>query len=116
MFLDPVPEGSAWFPYVFLWSVDVWAFKSIYDPTFLKLVVPVLRGHEKGFSGVSPFEMHLDPQVVACLFEPFLKSMDVWYYYGDGFVVWSIVFMVVGLVASGCLSIEDVAFAVKFVL
>ena len=26
VFLEPVPEGSAGFPYVFFWTVDVWAF------------------------------------------------------------------------------------------
>ena len=65
----------------------MWALKSIYDPTFLKFVVPVLGGHEKCFNGVSPFEMHLDAQIVACLFEPFPRSMDVWYHYGHVFVV-----------------------------
>ena len=48
VFLEPVPEGSAWFPYVSLQTVDVWAFKSIHNPIFLKFVVHVLGGHEKG--------------------------------------------------------------------
>ena len=77
MFLEPVPECSGHFPYVFLRTVDVWTFIPAYDPTFLKLVIPVLRGHEKGFNGVTPIEIHLDPQVVACPFEPFPKSMEV---------------------------------------
>ena len=76
--LEPVPEGSAWFLYVFLWTVDVCAFKSIYNPTFLYFVFPVLRGCEKGFDGVSPFEMHLDTQAVAGPFEPFPQFVDVW--------------------------------------
>ena len=44
--------------------------------------------------------------------------MDVRYHYGDGLiyvVVWSTI-VVVGLVVSGCLSIVDVVFVVKFVL
>ena len=81
----------------------------------MKFVIPVLGGHEKGFNGVTPLEMHLDPQVVACPFESLPKSMDVWYYYGDVFVE-SIVVVIVGLVASGCLSIVDVVFMVEFVL
>ena len=38
VFLESVPKGSAWFPYVFLRTVDVWAFKFIYNPTFLSLL------------------------------------------------------------------------------
>ena len=57
----------------------MWTFKPVYDPTFLKSDVPVLGGNEKGFNAVTLFEMHLDPQVVACLSEPFSKSVDVWY-------------------------------------
>ena len=60
---------GAQFPYVFFRTVDVWTFKYIYDPTLLKFAVPVLGGHEKGFYGVGPFEMHLDPKAVACPFE-----------------------------------------------
>ena len=81
-FLEPVPKGSAKFPSVFFQTVDVWTFKSIYDPTLLKFDVPVLWGHEKGFS-VGPFEMHLDSQAVACPFEPFPQSLDIRYHYGD---------------------------------
>ena len=40
VFLEPVPEGSARFPYILFWTVDVWAFKSIYDSTLLKFTVP----------------------------------------------------------------------------
>ena len=29
MFLEPIPKGSAWFPYTFLQAVDMWALKSI---------------------------------------------------------------------------------------
>ena len=68
VFLEPVPEGSARLPYVFFWIVDVWAFKSIYDPILLKFAVPVLGGHEKGFYGVGRFKMHMDPHVVVCPF------------------------------------------------
>ena len=64
-------------------SPDVWAFKPVYDPTFFKFVVPVLGGHEKGFSGGIPFEMHLDPKVFTCPFGPFLKPVDIQYHYGD---------------------------------
>ena len=64
-------------PYVFLWTVDVWAFKTIYDPIPLNYAVLVLGGHEKGFYGVDPFEIYLDPQVVACPFEPI-----PWYVHG----------------------------------
>ena len=53
----------------------------------LKFVVHVLRGNEKGFNGVTPFEVHLDPQVVACPFEPFHKLVDAWYHHGDVFAV-----------------------------
>ena len=47
MFLEPVPKGSARFPYILFWTVDVLAFKSIYDSTRLKFTVPVLGGHEE---------------------------------------------------------------------
>ena len=63
--------------------------------------------------------MYLDPQVVACPFEPFPKSMDVRYHYGDvlvAAVVCSTVFVVDRLAVSGCLSIAHAVFAVKFVL
>ena len=118
MFLQPVPDCSAWFPYVFLWIVDVSAFIPVYDPTFWRFVLPVLRGHEKGFDGIIPFEMHLDPQVVACPFEPFPTSVAVWYHYGDVFAIWPtvVVVVVVGLVSSGCLTILGVVFMVEFVL
>ena len=49
MFLQPVPKGSARFPYIFFWTVDLWSFKSIYDSTLLKFAVPVLGGHEESF-------------------------------------------------------------------
>ena len=55
--------------------------------TLLKFVVPVLRGHGKSFYGVGPFKMHLDPQVVACPFEPFPQALYVGYHYGDVLVV-----------------------------
>ena len=42
MFLEPVPKGSARFSYIFFWTVDVLAFKSIYDSTLWKFAVPVL--------------------------------------------------------------------------
>ena len=78
MFLQSVPRCSVQFPYVFLWAVDVWAFKPVYHPTFLKFVIPALEGHENGFNGVTPFEVPLDPQVVAHPFEPFPQSL--WMY------------------------------------
>ena len=58
--------------------------------------------------------MHLDTQVVACPFEPFLQTMDVRYCYRDVFVVWSTVVAVVGLL--GCMFIVDAVFVVKFAL
>ena len=79
VFSEPVPEGSAGFPYVFLWTVDMWAFESIYDSTLLKFAVPVLGGHEKGFYGVFTLDMYLDPHVVATPLEPCPMSMDVRY-------------------------------------
>ena len=112
MFLQTVPKGSTWFSYVFLSTVDEWAFKPAYDPTFLKFVIPVFGGHEKDFNNVTSFEMYLDPQVDACSFEPFPNTKDEWHHYGDAFAVWSIV--VVELVVSGCLSIVDVVFMVDF--
>ena len=54
---------------------------------FFVVFCPCPWGHEKGFDGVTPFEMHLNPLVVACPFEPFPNSVDVWYHYGDVFVV-----------------------------
>ena len=63
----------------------MWAAKPVYHPTCLELVAFVLTGHEKDFYGVTSLEMHLDLQVVACPFEPFPKSMDVWYHYGHFF-------------------------------
>ena len=59
------------------------ALKPKYDPTFLKFVDPVLRSHMEGFNGFTTFEVHLDPQFVACPFEPFPKTVVVWYHYGD---------------------------------
>ena len=108
MFLKSVTKWSSWFPYVLLWAVDAWGLKPVYGPTFLELVVPVIRGHEKGFNGVALFEVHLDPEAVAGPFELLPKSVYVWYHYGDVFAVWSIVVGVVGLATSGCLSIVDV--------
>ena len=70
MFLEPVPKGSARFPYIFFWIVDVWAFKSIIDSIPLKVAVPVLGDHEEGLYGDGTLEMYLDPHVIACLFEP----------------------------------------------
>ena len=102
VFLEPVTKGSAWFPCVFFWMVYLLAFKPIYNPTLLKFVVPVLVGHEKGFCGVSPFEMHLDPQVNACPFELFPQCVDVWYHYGDVFVVWFTVVVFKLVVLRGC--------------
>ena len=94
----------------------MWALKPVYNPTSLEFVVPVLGGHERAFNGVFPFEVHLDPQAVACPFELFPKFMYAWYHYGDIFAVGSSVVGAVGLVASGCLSIVDVVFMVEFVL
>ena len=42
---------------------------------FSKFVVLGLGGHENGFNGVTPFEVHLDPQAVACPFEPFPRPV-----------------------------------------
>ena len=81
----------------------------------MKFVVTVLGGHEKGFNGITPFEVHLDTQAVACRFEPFSKSVYVWYHHGNIFAVLSIVIGVVELVSSGCLSIMGVAFTVECV-
>ena len=86
-------------------SVDVCTLKPVYVPTFLKFVVSVLGGHEKGFNGVTPFELYLNPQGIAYPFVHFPKSGHVWYNCGDVFAVWSIVVGLVGLVGSGCLSI-----------
>ena len=86
VFLEPVPEGSAGFPYVFFQTVDMWEFKILYDFTLLKFAIPVLGSHEKGFYGVGPFEMYLDAQAVVCPLEPFPQSMDVRYHYGDVFI------------------------------
>ena len=77
MFFQPVPECCTQFSYIFLWAVDVWAFKPVYDPTFLKSVTSVLGGHEKGFNGVTPSEVHLDSKVDACPFLTFPKSLNV---------------------------------------
>ena len=87
MFLEPVPKGSAGFPYIFFWTIDVLAFESIHIFTLLTFTVPVLGGHEEGFYGVGFLEMYLDPHVIACHFEPFPKSMDVRYHYEDVLVV-----------------------------
>ena len=76
----------------------------------MKFVVPVLWGHEESFNGVTPFEVHLDPKIVACPFEPFPKSVCIWCHYGDIFAVCSIV---VGLVACGYLSIMGDVFVVE---
>ena len=62
-------------------------FNLYMTPFYLKFVVPVLGGHDKGFNGVTSFEVHLHPQVVACHFEPLPKSMYVWYHCGDIFAV-----------------------------
>ena len=61
------------------------------------------------------FEVHLDPLVVACPFEPFPMSMSIWYKYGNVFAIWSIVH-VVTLAANGCLSIVDIIFMVEVIL
>ena len=97
---------------------DVCAFKSIYDPTLLKFVVPVLEGHKKGFNGVGLFEIYLDPQAVACSFEPSSQSKDAWYHYGDVLDVVVVVgsTLVVRLVVSGCLSIVVVVFGADAIL
>ena len=81
MFLEPVPKGSTGFPYLFFWTVDVWAFKSIYDSTLFKFAVPIHGGHEEGFYGIGTLEMTLDPQVITCTFECFPQSMDLRYHY-----------------------------------
>ena len=118
VFLEPVSKGSARFPYIFFWTVDVWVFKSIHDPTLLKFVDSVLGGHEKGSYGFGPFEMYLDPHIVGCPLKPFLQSVDVRYHYGDLVVVVVVVvvvfIVVVRLFVSGCLSIVDVVFVVQF--
>ena len=77
VFLEPVPKGSAWFPYVFLQTVDVWAFKSIFNPTFCSLLSLSLGGHKKGFDGVSPFEIHLAPKLLHVLLN---FSPSLWMY------------------------------------
>ena len=61
MFLAPVPKGSAGFSYILFWTVDVWAFKSIYNSTLLKFAVPILGDHEEGFHDVGVLKMYLDP-------------------------------------------------------
>ena len=63
---------------------NLWLYMTL---LFLKFVAPVLGGYEECFDGVTPFEMHLYCQVVACPFEPFPKTVDVWYYYGDVFAI-----------------------------
>ena len=73
MSLEPVPKGSAWIPYIFLWTIDVWAFKSIYDSTLFKFAV--FGGHKEVLYSVNTLEMYLDSQGVACPFEPFPQSM-----------------------------------------
>ena len=70
VFLEPVPESSARFHYVFLWTVYIWNFESIYDSILLKFAIPVLGVHEKSSYGVGPFKMNLDTQAVASLLEP----------------------------------------------
>ena len=58
-------------------------------------------GHEKGFDIVGVFEVHLDTQNIAGIFEIFPKSFCVGYHYGKDFVVGSIAVGVVVLVPSG---------------
>ena len=80
---------------------------------------PCPWGHEEGFNGIGTLEMYLDPQVVACPFEPCSQSKDVRYHYGDVLLVvicYTVVAFVVRLIVSGSLSIVDVVFVVKFVL
>ena len=102
IFLEPVHKGSARFPYIFFCAIDVWAFKSIYDSTLLKFAVSVLGGHEEGFYGVGTLEMYLDPQVVACTFEPSPQSMNVRYHYGDVVVCYTVVAVVQLVVIEVC--------------
>ena len=87
MFLDPVTEGSNLFPYVFFWTVDVWAFKPVYDFTFLKFVTLSLGAMRRVLMMLFPLKCTWIPKFVACPFEPFPKSVNVWYYYRDDFVV-----------------------------
>ena len=89
--LDPVPKGSAWFLYVLLGAVDMWAAKPVYHPTCLELVAFVLRGHEKGYNGTIAFKVHLDPQAVAGPFELLSKSFYIGYHYGNSFAVGSVI-------------------------
>ena len=77
------------------------AFKPVFDPAFFKFVVPVLGDHEKGFNCITPFEMHPNLQVVACPFDHFPTSVNVWYHYGD-ILLFDPLYL---LVLLGCLSV-----------
>ena len=54
-------------PYIFFWTVDVWAFKSIYDFTLLKFAVPVLGGHEECFMVLVPLKCTWIPKLLHVL-------------------------------------------------
>ena len=58
VFLEPVPKGSARFLYILFWTVDVWAFKSIYDSTLLTFAVPVLVDMRSVLWYWSPWNVH----------------------------------------------------------
>ena len=77
MFLKSVSISPARFTNIFFWAVYMWALVLVNDLTFLKFVVFVLRGHEKLFYGVSPFEVYLNALFVAGFLEFFAQTLYV---------------------------------------
>ena len=67
VFLDPVPKESTWFPYVFLWTVDVWAFKSIYNPYFFKFLSLSLGDMRRVLMMLVPLKCTLIPKLLHVL-------------------------------------------------
>ena len=87
MFFESLPKCSAQFSLYSSGQLMCGLLYVCMTPLFFKFIVPVLRSNEEGFNDGTFSQVHLESQVVASPFEPFPRSMDVWYHYGDVFAI-----------------------------
>ena len=89
MFLEPVPKWSAWFSYILLWAVGVWALNLYITPLFWSLLSLSLGTIRRVLMVLLPLKCTWIAKLLQVLLN-FPKSFCVGYHYGKFFIVWSI--------------------------